>query len=369
MLVALTCGLPPHVEPLECEDLRGARSLFGEAARVPKPLRAWNEHREEISGVYCSTDCGKPAAKSAYARCGVLWEDCRQDSTADLAEHILESGETSLHSVRGHELSVPALTYIAGSCTSSFAVAWKLFDDGLLPEWGTVICSRQTEGRGQMRRAWHSPRGNMYVTFRLPSDKNLSGDAAALVTGYLLAKAFRRIGLPLSLKWPNDLLTGEGCKVGGILLEERNGVLLAGVGINLVEAPSASLLRAESATRAAILLPTEETERREAAMGRAENSSAEPFAPFALWRSLVSEAILEYTRSVEGKSLPAVLACVDSILAWKGETVTLAEGDGTFFSGRYLGLGEQGGLLLRCTGGEPREIFSGSLSLGNRASL
>ena len=177
------------------------------------------------------------------------------------------------------------------------------------------------------------------------------GDAASLVTGYMLLTALRALGFSLSLKWPNDLLLNESDKIGGILLEERNGILMAGLGINLAEAPTAAELREPGATRAAVLLPDHVDE------------NQEPIAPFALWRRLVSELILTYTRNVQGRSLPGLLDDIGSVLAWKNRAVIFVEGDEGVLRGNFLRLGPCGGLLLQLPHGERREVFSGSLSL------
>ena len=44
-------------------------------------------------------------------------------------------------------------------------------------------------------------------------------------------------GLPLMLKWPNDLLLG-GEKLAGVLLERSGDRIVAGFGVNLASAPS-----------------------------------------------------------------------------------------------------------------------------------
>ena len=195
-------------------------------------------------------------------------------------------------------------------------------------------------------------------------DAGRQSEAAALIVGGLLVGAFRRLGFPLSLKWPNDLLLNERDKVGGLLLEARNGETLAGLGVNLAECPPAAALRADRATPAAVLLPGHA---RVASPGAAGESSVcegeEPLAPFALWRHLVSAAILEYSHSVAGQSLTKALAGCDRLLAWKGRAVVLTEADGSSISGFCQGLGQNGGLLLRRADGDLQEYFSGSLSL------
>jgi BirA family biotin operon repressor/biotin-[acetyl-CoA-carboxylase] ligase len=294
----------------------------------------------------------------------ILWRDEAENSPLTLAGAIAEAaleregqGESSSLS----PLAVPAPTFIAGRSTSTFALAWALMENGLLPEWGAVLSSCQTEGRGQMRRHWHSPRGNLHVTFRLPADSLLKGDAASLITGYILVAAFRSLGFPLSLKWPNDLLLDERAKAGGILLEEKNGILLAGMGVNLVEAPSAAMLREGGATPAAVLLP--DASHAAAPWIARLVLAEEPLAPFLLWRQLVSKAILSYSRAVKGRRLPELLSSLDPVLAWKGREVVLYEGTERSLSGRFLGLGPGGGLCLRLEHGETREVFSGSLAL------
>lgn len=365
-LIALAHGWHPHAEAIDCEDMRGPRSFFGESFPLPRPLRSREEQDMRAVG---QADCGAQAPSG----CLVLWESAEIRGPVATAGRILASIEGSDPAValqRPDGLDVPASSYIAGRCPSSFDVAWRLLEAGLLPEWGAALCSCQTAGRGQMRRPWHSPRGNLYVSFRLPRDPNLQGEAAALIVGGLLAGAFRRLGFPLSLKWPNDLLLNEKDKVGGLLLEARNGETLAGLGVNLAECPPAAALRADRAAPAAVLLPGHA---RAASPGADKESSGgegeEPLAPFALWRHLVSAAILEYSHSVAGQSLAKALAGCDRLLAWKGRAVVLAEADGSSISGICLGLGKNGGLLLRRADGDLREHFSGSLSLAAGSAL
>lgn len=372
MLVALACGLPPFAESLECEDATGPRSLFGPGAKMPRPLGTWA----------ATTACSAVAANPAYARAMILWKGALPHVPADLpcplarsafdgpaplapfTEAAPHAGEAAYAGPGGQavpyageaprilpDLSVSSVTFLAGKCTSTFDVAWKLREDRLLPPWGAVLAASQRGGRGQLRRAWHSPPGNLHVTFRLPADPLLQSDQASVVTGYLVAAAMRRLGFTLSLKWPNDLLDADGKKVGGILLEERNGTLLAGLGLNLAEAPSPAALRAEAAVPAAAL---------------SGGGNGAPLIPFSLWRALVGGLILEYTKSVAGKAPEEVLAAAEEPLAWKGRSVTLHESDGGTVSGVLHGLGPNGGVVLRRCGqgrAEAREYFSGSISL------
>lgn len=380
-LIALPLGMLPHAEPLDCEDLRGPASFFGEPFSVPKPIREWVANcRSSSSG-----------ASNVPMRHSILWEDTEKLPCSALASRIAGSFPAGPNTDSSRRLSVPASTFIAGRSTSSFALAWRLLEEGMLPEWGAVLCSCQTEGRGQLRRPWHSPRGNLYATFRLPDVPLFHGDTAALAVGYILLLALRSLGFPLMLKWPNDLMLAEKAKIGGILLEERSGVVLAGVGINLAEAPAPVQLRAQSAAHPAVLLPhharpVKDVYRegellicgRQAAGERkmSEESSIpggdaeNPLAPFVLWRHLVSGAVLAYDSFLAGHEKTDVIAALDDLLIWKGRAVVLAEEGvgGSVIRGCFLGLGERGGLLLRDATGRTGEHFSGSLALDENFS-
>ncbi|MGL4827262.1 MAG: biotin--[acetyl-CoA-carboxylase] ligase [Vibrionaceae bacterium] len=104
---------------------------------------------------------------------------------------------------------------------------------------GTVcVTERQTAGRGQNGRVWHSPfASNLYLSLLWRLEADLSGVTLAL--GVALAKALTKLGCKkMSVKWPNDLYC-DGKKVAGILVESRAQAgcsavnLVIGVGINL----------------------------------------------------------------------------------------------------------------------------------------
>lgn len=385
-LLALNSGLPPCAEALDCDDLRGPRSLFGESAPMPRPI---GEVRFGSDGLSASRPESRPANRpdsrpegrpdsraasrsngrsaSGLESCRLLWEAAEPASCyAEAAKIASEAGPVHAFDTCTAglcRLNLPATVYICGTCTSTFDIAWRLSADGLMPEWGAVISSRQTGGRGQMRRAWHSPRGNLYVTFRLPSDPLLKGDCASLLVGWLLVSAFRRLGFSLSLKWPNDLLLEERFKVGGVLLEERDGVLMAGLGVNLAEAPGAALMRGQDSLPAAVLLPDHSALHVQGGAAAESGEGEEPLAPFPLWRRLVSEVILEYSQSLSGNRLADTLCLVNASLAWKGRNVVVRDGGDRAEQGRFMGLGPCGGMLLSPCSGERRELFSGSLFL------
>ncbi|WP_294391744.1 biotin--[acetyl-CoA-carboxylase] ligase [uncultured Sphingomonas sp.] len=99
---------------------------------------------------------------------------------------------------------------------------------------------RQTLGRGRAGRIWNSPPGNLYAStiVRLRAGEP-PAPSLALVAGVALddvASAYAGC-MAISLKWPNDLMTGSA-KIAGILLERAGEAVVIGMGVNLAEAPA-----------------------------------------------------------------------------------------------------------------------------------
>lgn len=103
-----------------------------------------------------------------------------------------------------------------------------------------VLAEEQTAGRGQHGRSWQCPAG-MGVLLSIVMFPSPSLRRPALLTAWA-AVAVREtirnvIGLPATIKWPNDMLV-RGRKVCGILIEQGHGAV-AGIGLNVNQpAPS-----------------------------------------------------------------------------------------------------------------------------------
>ncbi|GAA1302526.1 MAG: biotin--[acetyl-CoA-carboxylase] ligase [Brachybacterium tyrofermentans] len=103
-----------------------------------------------------------------------------------------------------------------------------------------VTARRQQAGRGRLGRRFVSPDGgNVYLTYahstRLaPSQRTWMPLVAGLAAVSAVDEVAGASGVRIGLKWPNDLQTADGRKLGGILVEGRgaHGVLI-GIGINL----------------------------------------------------------------------------------------------------------------------------------------
>jgi BirA family biotin operon repressor/biotin-[acetyl-CoA-carboxylase] ligase len=112
---------------------------------------------------------------------------------------------------------------------------------GLRLEWPrAVVARRQRFGHGQQGRVWQSPPGGVWLSAALPWPEDPAGAAApALAVAVALAAELVAVGVPVGLKWPNDLmlLTPAGPrKLAGLLpgLRLRGGrVRWARIGVGL----------------------------------------------------------------------------------------------------------------------------------------
>ena len=84
---------------------------------------------------------------------------------------------------------------------------------------GTVVLAEsQRGGRGRLGKAWFSPEGvNLYasVLFR-PKISPRAVPVFCCIASLALADAIAAAGVPAGVRWPNDVLVGDG-KVAGTL--------------------------------------------------------------------------------------------------------------------------------------------------------
>lgn len=122
--------------------------------------------------------------------------------------------ETARLGVRLPKLQVLAET------GSTNQVAWELAQAGAQP--GTIVIAlQQSAGRGQWGRQWSSPLGGLYLSrYFAPQLLPEDGAQLTLAAAWGLGQTLRDRGVPVALKWPNDLVV-RGRKWGGLLTETR----------------------------------------------------------------------------------------------------------------------------------------------------
>ncbi|MCH9680376.1 MAG: biotin--[acetyl-CoA-carboxylase] ligase [Deltaproteobacteria bacterium] len=123
------------------------------------------------------------------------------------------------------------------------------------PHGAVVTADAQDAGRGRRGRSWFSPAGqSLYVSVVIrpgPIRPPERLGALGLAVGVGLREGLVPFGVPVTLKWPNDLLVGDD-KLGGILCEARwmgdRPEVVVGFGINIHGRTFAPGLRATSVT-------------------------------------------------------------------------------------------------------------------------
>ena len=127
--------------------------------------------------------------------------------------------------------------------TNDYARDYFLSGKEKAQEGTLIVAGRQTRGRGQFNRTWHSPDGGVYLSVLLtpPLKYERALPAVSLMAGAAAAEALENLArVPFKLKYPNDLFL-SGKKVGGILVEKIGGGVgagkmmrvILGMGVNL----------------------------------------------------------------------------------------------------------------------------------------
>ena len=109
-----------------------------------------------------------------------------------------------------------------------------------------VVADEQTAPRGREGRAWVSPSGGVWFSVLVwPDLPPTDTPIVTLATAVAVTDGCRQAGVPARIKWPNDVIVGDGdrggAKLCGILTEagETDGDrwLAVGVGLNANVSP------------------------------------------------------------------------------------------------------------------------------------
>lgn len=202
-----------------------------------------------------------------------------------------------------------------------------------------VSANMQTAGRGRFNRVWQTPRGNVAVTIVAPfPDNKAELSTIALVTGlaiYDVLSAVLGKDRNLTIKWPNDILV-DGAKISGTLVEADEKSIFTGIGINLVAKPEN------------IQYPTVTLQE----ISNADTSS--------VMRSLV-ERWGDYYEMWNTYGFSSLVTSYNSRMHFIGQQIrfSLDRDKENWFSGKCLGVNENGHLLIEDSEGNITSHFSG----------
>ena len=223
---------------------------------------------------------------------------------------------------------------------STNAEALRRLADGA--SGGDVIWARQqSAGRGRRGRSWHSPTGNLYVTFVVPVPTDRLVGQLAFVAANGAGEAVRGLLTSpgsLEFKWPNDLML-DGRKLGGILIEAspqgQRQMVAVGLGLNVAFSPDG--LNAASLKDVGI----------EISVPKLLQTICRTFDQwYRIWRqdgfSPVRERWLEAAHR-------------------KGERMEVRIPDGATIDGSFRGIDQSGALILEQSDGKTELIATGEV--------
>jgi len=224
------------------------------------------------------------------------------------------------------------------------------------PVW--LVTANQSGGHGRRNRPWISAPGNLAASMLEVMDAPLPmlatlGFAAGLAAQTALCEIRDEAGgagqntADFRLKWPNDVLA-EGRKIAGINLEveARAGSLavVAGIGINVVDAPSDVTPEATSLAALGVSVSAEQVF---AALSDA----------WAWWRPLWNL----------GRGFPLLRTQWLSRASGLGSRVAIRSGS-TVIEGFFAGIDDQGCMIVD-TGERCVPIAAGDVYFGDAASM
>ena len=251
----------------------------------------------------------------------------------------------------------PLLHYPSVTSTNDVARAAA---EGGAPSGTVVVADQQTAGRGRLARVWFSPPGQgLWTTVLVRPGAGRPGLLTWLtpLAGVAAALTIRkRCGVPVMLKWPNDLMVG-GRKLGGILAESRMEpgptcrYAIIGLGLNVRQ--SAADFPAELAGRATSLAMEGAKNARTGGSGVGGHAAGDGVVDGGRDRADLLAAILnrleeEYLALVN-QGAEGLLCRYRMLCSTVGQTVTARLGERTL-EGLATGIGPDGSLLLLPTG-------------------
>ena len=148
-----------------------------------------------------------------------------------LSESVLRSGMSSTSTALISRLDVK---WQIGSTNTYLMKRTKESDF----HGSVCVAEQQIAGKGRRGRTWVSPFArNLYISFGWSLPRENMIEALSLYVGMNLVDCLREAGLhDVGMKWPNDILVGDG-KLAGILIElELNAShanVVIGMGVNL----------------------------------------------------------------------------------------------------------------------------------------
>ena len=244
---------------------------------------------------------------------------------------------------RLHDTALGTDLLVLGETGSTNDEALMLAREGA-PHGTVVIALSQTSGRGRLGRSWSNQKGHSLCLSLLlrPGMPMRKAGRLTFHAGLACHRALASLtGLPLRIKWPNDLLW-ENRKICGILTESLSkdgsaNAVVVGFGCNLNQSEKDFPLEIRSRAASLAQLTGKHWELADVAV-----------------------SVLKEMGTVLNEPWPCILT------EWKrhcpnlGKTVRVATGDETF-EALLIDIDAEGALLLQLPGGARRRLHSAEI--------
>lgn len=259
------------------------------------------------------------------------------------------------------QLGLMQLKAVSGSTNTELATLASAGQAGHLSVYFT---EHQQAGKGRLGRSWVTPLGSsITVSVLVIPGANVSTEALSwytMIAALAWSRAAERVAeVPVSIKWPNDLLAGE-FKICGILAQlvpVANGYgVVIGTGMNVdqdreeLPVPTATSLRLASSH----------------SVDRTELLAEYLNELVGLDRSFrqVAGSVHVPLPGFDGQSLHQM---VSAKLATLGHLVRVEFPDGSTIEATAVQLGADGALILEDAAGKRREVLAGDVHHVRRA--
>jgi len=209
-----------------------------------------------------------------------------------------------------------------------------------------LVAEHQTAGRGRAGRSWLSSPGHS-LTFSLAWKfggglPKLTG--LPLAVGTVLAETLGRLGQPVQLKWPNDVLK-DGDKLAGILVETASAAdggvwAVIGIGLNLAMPDELE----QQIGRSVAAVPW---------LARMERDTL---------LAAILDGLAEALRLFDKAGFAAFSARWNLLHGWQGQTVVILDRGEVLQEGLAAGVDDAGRLLLDTESGRVT-VVAGDVSL------
>lgn len=205
-----------------------------------------------------------------------------------------------------------------------------------------LIAIAQRAGRGRLDRRWESEPGTG-LTFSVLVDPSPVPVAhwgwLPLLAGLAVAEgAGRAAGVPLRVKWPNDVQSADGRKVAGILSERVDTAAgpraVVGIGLNV------------SSTPAQLPVPTA------GSLAMAGGAVDDPGAVLGAVLARLDARLAAWRAARGNAAASGLLEAYTTASVTVGADVTVTLPGGEAVAGHALRVDQDGSLVLRTAGGE-----------------